>query len=657
MISGVYDLRLVALSVLLAVFAAGTGLDLANSVTAAKGRARHAWLAGGALAMGTGFWSVHVVGALAFSSPGIPIAYDLSTISISLILSIAASAVFLAVISRDRVGVPAGVVAVASLAAAIAGIHYLTMWGMRMPAAIEWRRTLVLGSIALALAASGLALWLALLFRLDRRSSGARLRLSGGVILGAAVVLMHYTAMAAVRLTPVGHRMGVEESDVLATPGLAVAFAGATMLILGIGLTGSVVGRELARRKDLAQENAALYEEAERELARRTEAELAQRESEERFRLLVGSVKDYAIFMLDPDGRVVSWNDGAERIKGYAPDEILGRHFSTFYTDEDRERNHPEHELAIATREGAYQEEGWRVRKDGTRFWASVVITAVHDDEGTPIGFAKVTRDLTERKRSEDERETLLEQERETRLALEEALQVKTDFLATMSHELRTPLNHIIGYADLLLAGTPEPLPEPLQPSVERITGSAHHLLHLIEEIFTYVRLERESDELQIGPVSLSTVVREAVVAVEPLARKKELDVRASPPREDCELETDSRMIQQILANLLENAVTFTSQGEIELRAECTPEAVQIHVCDTGVGIAAEHLDSIFEPFFQVEQGTTRSAEGTGMGLAVARRSAEVLGGEILVRSTPGEGSEFTLRLPRSPHDLTPPAS
>src|SRR5918992_493959 len=234
--------------------------------------------------------------------------------------------------------------------------------------------------------------------------------------------------------------------------------------------------------------------------------------TERLYRLLVSSVRDYAIFAMDPTGHIVSWNAGARRIKGYEAEEIIGQHFSRFYPPDDTESGKPTWELEVATREGRLEDEGWRVRKDGTLFWANVVITALRDEGGRLVGFAKVTRDLTERRMAEAR---AIEDAR--RLAESEAAnRAKTEFLAAMSHELRTPLNAIGGYADLLALGIGGRLSEEQEQYVERIQHSQRHLLTIISDLLDFGRIEAGEVVYDIQPVPLSSVVDAVQPMIEP---------------------------------------------------------------------------------------------------------------------------------------------
>ena len=358
------------------------------------------------------------------------------------------------------------------------------------------------------------------------------------------------------------------------------------------------------------------------------------------YRLLVDSVRDYAIFALDPTGHVLSWNAGAERFKGYTANEIIGKHFSVFYPIEDRWK--PPRELEIATETGRFEEEGWRVRKDGSRFWASVVITALRNERGTLVGFAKVTRDLTERRQAEQQR---LEDARRVAIS-EEANRTKAGFLAAMSHELRTPLNAIAGYADLLLAGVGGDVTEQHRDYLQRIRVSQQHLLAIINDILNFSRIEAGQLKYDIGRVPLSAVVDTVIPMVEPQARLKQLKITSNPDT-NAVARADQSKVEQIVLNLLSNAVKFTpADGSISLDAGVYGDQVTLRVRDTGIGIAAGDLKAIFQPFVQVGRSLTSPHEGTGLGLAISSDLARGMGGRLDVESTVGQGSTFTLTLP-----------
>jgi PAS domain S-box-containing protein len=354
-------------------------------------------------------------------------------------------------------------------------------------------------------------------------------------------------------------------------------------------------------------------------------------QSDELFRLLVEGVRDYAIFMLDPQGRVASWNRGAELIKGYLPDEILGLHFSVFYPAEAIARGWPEHELQMARSEGRFEDEGWRVRKDGSLFWCNVIITALYDRDDRLRGFAKVTRDLTERRRVE---------------ALEEADARRNEFLAMLSHELRNPLAPIRNaLAVMRLCGVSEPSLDWARTVVER---QVSHLTRLVDDLLDVSRIAIGKITLQRKPLEIAQVVAGAVEASRPLIDSRAHTLTVLVPPEPLPIEGDLTRLSQVLMNLLNNAAQYTPPGgEIRLSVEREGEAVAIRIRDTGIGITAGLLPEVFELFTQGERPLDRSEGGLGIGLTLAQRLVKLHGGSVEAMSEGlGRGSEFVVRLP-----------
>ena len=372
-------------------------------------------------------------------------------------------------------------------------------------------------------------------------------------------------------------------------------------------------------------------------------AEAALRLSEERFRVLVQSVRDYAIFALDLDGRVVSWNEGARRIKGYEAEEIIGRNFSIFYPPDVAASGHPARELAIAREEGRYEEEGWRVRKDGSRFWANVIITALREDDGALIGYAKVTRDLTERRLSQQR-----EIEDARRIAEAEASsRAKAGFLAAMSHELRTPLNAIAGYAQLMQEGVGGDVSPAHRDYLGRIINSQQHLLAIVNDLLNYSRMEAGGVEYARENIEIHELVEGVLTMVAPQADRKSLRLTHGPCPPSLRAIGDRLKAEQIVLNLLSNAVKFTPQGgSIAVTCAGGEGVVCVSVRDSGPGIPADKLEAIFDPFVQLGRTLTSAHEGAGLGLAISRDLARAMEGEVSVESVEGEGSRFMLRLP-----------
>ena len=393
-----------------------------------------------------------------------------------------------------------------------------------------------------------------------------------------------------------------------------------------------------------------------RDLTQRRAHEEDLRRSEERFRLLIEGVADYAIFMLDPNGRVSTWNMGAERIKGYTADEIIGQHFSIFYPQEAKDSGWPDHELRVAAEKGKFVDTGWRLRKDGTTFWANVTITALRDDAGQLLGFAKLTRDLTQAKRAEametanQQREEMLDAERNARMAAQRATRLKDEFLATLSHELRTPLSAILGWTQLLLRPDASKGPEQQKRAIEVIDRNARAQVKLIDDLLDLSRVMTGKLRLDLHQVSLGSIVEAAVDSARPSADVKGIRLKAILSSNSDIVSADSARLQQVVWNLLTNAIKFTPKGgQVQVLLQRVNSHLELSVSDTGVGIPANYLPHVFDRFSQKDSSTTRAFGGLGLGLAICKQLVELHGGSIRAASLgEGRGATFSVQLPLS---------
>jgi PAS domain S-box-containing protein len=370
----------------------------------------------------------------------------------------------------------------------------------------------------------------------------------------------------------------------------------------------------------------------------RKQVEEKLRWTEESFRLMVESVTDYAIVMLDPEGRVMSWNAGAERIKGYHAEDIVGQHFSQFYPREDIINGKPQRDLEAVMANGRFEDEGWRVRKDESSFWANEVFTAIRDQSGNLRGFAKLTRDLTERRQVEAALT-------DAKSAAEKANLAKSDFLSSMSHDLRSPLNAILGFAQLMESDSPPPTPSQMA-SIEQILQGGWYLLELINEILDLAVIESGRLSLSLEPVSLAEIMLECQAMIEPQAQKRGIQMTFLQFDIPYFVNADPTRVKQVLINLLSNAIKYNKAGGTVV-VVCTasaPECIRISVTDTGAGLTAEKLAQLYQPFNRLGQ-EAGVEEGTGIGLVVTKRLVELMGGVIGVESTIGVGSVFWIEL------------
>jgi PAS domain S-box-containing protein len=361
--------------------------------------------------------------------------------------------------------------------------------------------------------------------------------------------------------------------------------------------------------------------------------------SREAYRMALESVLDYAVVLLDLEGRLASWNPGAERLLGYQAEEILGRSFARFFIPDERAKGMPEHELRRAAETGRASDDRWHVRKDGSYFFASGITTALRDDEGGVRGFFKIMRDRTDRKRLEED----LHQQA---AALLRADQEKDEFLAVLAHELRNPLAPIAYALHLLDEKTlSESAHQHTRRIVERQVG---RLSRLIDDLLDVSRIRTGKVELRRTQVTLSSVVGHTLDVIRPILEERGHALAVSLPEEPVWLEVDVARLEQVLTNLLNNAAKFTEDGgRIALSAERRAHEVVLRVSDTGVGISPELLPRIFDLFIQGDRSLDRSRDGLGIGLTLSRRLVELHGGTLEAHSEGlGKGSEFAVHLP-----------
>ncbi|MEP6733333.1 MAG: MHYT domain-containing protein [bacterium] len=619
--TGTHESPLVALSIFIAICASYTALSLAGRVAIARGRSRLAWLLGGSIAMGSGIWSMHFVAMLAFHL-SVPISYDVPLVALSYLAAVAASAFALFVASRPRVGTSRLLAAGFLLGLAIVAMHYTGMAAVRVSAILRYSPLIVGASVAIAISASTVALWLFIWLRNDNTHRGRVLRAAAAVVMGLAISGMHYTGMYAAHFTEPIAMIPVSGHLLLGAAGLAVPVAIGSFIILALTLIGSITDHWIRAKLASAE---------------------ALRESEERYRSVVSEI-DEVIFRTDTAGRWTFLNRAWTEITGFTVDESLGApHVHSVHPD-DREFSLAQcRPLADGTSTYSRFEVRYLTKDTGDR-WVEIHSRATRSPAGELMGTAGVIRDVTERRRTEEEI-------RIAREAAEAASRAKSEFLSRMSHELRTPLNAILGFGQLmeLEATTPGQT-----ESAEHVLNAGRHLLGLINEVLDITGIESGRLRLSAEPVRISEAVQETFDLMRPLAAVRNVDLCTDAPSiDDLYVRADRQRLKQILLNLIANAVKYNHEGG---RAEvaCEPhgtDRLRIVVRDTGPGIAADKIGRLFTAFDRLGAEQT-SVEGTGLGLALSKRLAEAMSGEMGVRSDVGEGSTFWVELPRAESQL-----
>ena len=377
----------------------------------------------------------------------------------------------------------------------------------------------------------------------------------------------------------------------------------------------------------------------------RKRAESALRKSEERNRLILEGIREYAIFMLDTDGYIATWNSGAERVLGYTQKEALGKTLALMVAPENHEAQQPAQQLALAQDQGFLNEEGWYLRKDGARFWGSGLLSALHNSNGHLTGYVKVLRDNTERKVAE-------EALKQAKRSAESANQAKDQFLATVSHELRTPLSAIVLWASLI---EDQKIQDPgqLAEAIKAIKRSAEEQRELIEDLVDTSRIVAGKLRLEIKEVDLPAIVHSGIESAHAMAAEKNITLEEKFEGNIHSVRADGGRIKQVVSNLVNNSVKFTpAGGRVVVALRRQGDEVQIAIADTGIGMSKEFLPHIFDRFSQMEEASTRTQSGLGLGLAIAKQIVEMHGGCISVESPGiGRGATFTVRLPLPPVD------
>jgi PAS domain S-box-containing protein len=373
---------------------------------------------------------------------------------------------------------------------------------------------------------------------------------------------------------------------------------------------------------------------------RRKQAEKGLRESKDLMGLLINVVKDFAIFMLDAEGNVLSWNQGAEQIKGYKKDEIIGKHISIFYTDEENARGEPTYNLRKAESEGRYECIGLRKRKDGSEFYADIVFTAIRDGNGKLTGFIKITKDITVQMKVREDLGRALTRERELN-------EMKSRFVTLASHEFKTPLSVILSSTNLIEKyNGPETAGNRLR-HIQRIKSNVDNLKQLLNDFLSLEKLEEGIVRNDPARTDLVRMAEEAMQDMEEIRKegqRVELEVSGTAR----EITVDPHLLRNVLNNLLSNAIKYSPAGSlIRCRVEYARDIVRFAVSDQGIGIPEEEQAHLFERFFRARN--TAGISGTGLGLSIVKRYLDLMGGGILVESKPGAGTTFTIILPATP--------
>ncbi|MDR7332005.1 MHYT domain-containing protein [Roseateles asaccharophilus] len=620
---GSYEPWQVWLSLVVATLTSALALQLAGMAARhTTPSARRLTVLSGSVAMGGGIWAMHFIGMLAFQLCTV-VEYHAGLTLLSMLPALLASWVALSLLSRSELGRWSWVTGGVLVGAGIGAMHYLGMAAMKMSVQLRYDPLWFAASIVVAVLLAMLALWIR--FGLQGRVRPAVGIALGGLVMGCAIAGMHYTAMVAARFVgaPDDHCLDADRSGYLA---LAITVVTLTISVLTAGANGLLRYRALNRQLGA-------------ERLRVQETLRALRDSEQQYRSLMANSPGVNFRCnVDANWSMVLISEAMETLSGWpAQDFLAGRiHTAELVHADDRERVNALVHAAMSADE-AYVVEYRLMTRDGGERWVSETGRGVGDQPGNPRWIDGVITDVSDAKRLQHQLEDAKER-------AEAAVVAKSAFLANMSHEIRTPMNAILGFTELLLDTT---LSDTQRKYLTTVRGSARSLLGLLNDILDTAKLEKGAVELERMDFSLRAVCEQTLNSLRLGAQRKGLVLQLDYPEEEPRyFQGDPLRVQQVLVNIVGNAIKFTEQGAVTLRMRQEQGQIHLAVIDTGIGIAADRLDKIFDPFAQADASTTRRFGGTGLGTTISRQLVERMGGRITVDSTLGQGSCFHIWLP-----------